>query len=102
FYPPFTRIINITFRHKERDVAFDGAHAFAKALDIKYGKYFVGPAEPVVNRVRNMFLMEMLVKLPKDSQLIARCKADLLNEIAKLHQHKRFKKLIVVPDVDAI
>lgn len=102
FYPPFTRIINVTFRHKERDVAFDGAHAFAKALDIKYGKYFVGPAEPVVNRVRNMFLMEMLVKLPKDSQLIARCKADLLNEIAKLHQHKRFKKLIVVPDVDAI
>jgi primosomal protein N' (replication factor Y) len=102
FYPPFSRIINIHFRDKERDVVFDGAHRFAKALDIQYGQYLVGPAEPVVNRVRNMFLMELLVKLPRDSQLIARCKADLLKEIVNLHAEKRFRKVVVVPDVDAL
>ncbi len=101
FYPPFSRIINIHFRDRERDVVFDAAHAFAQVLDTKYGQYFVGPAEPVVNRVRNMFLMEMLVKLPRDSQLIARCKTDLLAEIASLHQNKRFRKVIILPDVDA-
>ena len=102
FYPPFSRIINIHFRDKERDVVFDAAHSFAKALDIVWGKYIVGPAEPVVNRVRNMFLMEMLFKLPKDSQLIQACKKDILKECANLHNNKRFKKVIVVPDVDAI
>jgi primosomal protein N' (replication factor Y) len=102
FYPPYSRIINIHFRDKERDVVFDAAHAFAQGLDIQYGKYFVGPAEPVVNRVRNMFLMEMLVKLPRDSQLIARCKADLLKECTNLHQNRRFKKVIILPDVDAL
>ncbi len=102
FYPPFSRVIQLHFKHRERDVAFDAAHSFAKELDLRYGKYFVGPAEPVVNRVRNMFLMEMLVKLPKDSQLIARCKEDLIKEIAHLHRQNRFKKLIVVPDVDAM
>jgi len=102
FYPPFSRIINIQFRHKERDVVFDAAHAFAKNLDVAYGKYFVGPAEPVVNRVRNMYLMEMLVKLPRDRQLIAKCKEDLLKEIAGLHSNRRFKKVVVIPDVDAV
>jgi primosomal protein N' (replication factor Y) len=102
FYPPFSRIINIHFRDKLRDVVFEAAHQFAKALAIGYGKYLVGPAEPVVNRVRNMFLMEMLIKLPRNSQLIAKCKADILKEISNLHSDKRFKKVIVIPDVDAL
>jgi len=101
FYPPFSRIIQVHFKHKERDVVTDAAHIFAKALETPYGKYMVGPAEPVVNRVRNMFLMELLLKLPKDSQLINRCKHDLLKECANLHADKRFKKIIMVPDVDA-
>ena len=102
FYPPFSRIIDIHFRHKERDVVFDAAHAFANAMQIPYGKYIVGPAEPVVNRVRNMFLMELLLKLPRDSQLITKCKSDILKECANLHANRRFRKVIVVPDVDAL
>jgi primosomal protein N' (replication factor Y) (superfamily II helicase) len=102
FYPPYSRIINIYFKDKQRDVVFAAADHFAQALERQYGQYIVGPAEPVVNRVRNMFLMELLLKLPRDSQLIARCKSDILKEIGNLHAEKRFKKVIVVPDVDAI
>ena len=101
FYPPFSRIIQIQFRHKERDVVTDGAHVFARSLSVPYGKYMVGPAEPVVNRVRNMFLMELLLKLPKDSQLIHKCKKDIIKESANLHADRRYKKLIIIPDVDA-
>jgi primosomal protein N' (replication factor Y) len=46
--------------------------------------------------------MEMLVKLPRDRQLIAKCKEDILKEIAGLHANKRCKKVIVIPDVDAV
>ena len=102
FYPPFSRIIMVHFKHKERDIVTEAAHAFAKALDTPYGKFIVGPAEPVVNRVRNMFLMEMMLKLPRDSQLIAKCKHDLQKEIAGLHSTQRFKKVIIVSDVDAM
>lgn len=102
FYPPFSRIINIHFRHKERDVVKIAAHTFANALQTAYGNYIVGPAEPVVNRVRNLFLMEMLVKLPRDSRLIVKCKQDILKEISKLHTEKKFRNVVIVPDVDAI
>jgi primosomal protein N' (replication factor Y) len=102
FYPPFSRIINIHFRDKERDVVFDAAHSFAQSLEQPYGKYIVGPAEPVVNRVRSMFLMELMLKLPRDSQLISKCKHDIDKACSALHANKRFKKVIIVPDVDAL
>ncbi|MFL5739373.1 MAG: primosomal protein N' [Flavisolibacter sp.] len=102
FYPPFSRIILVHFRDREREVVFDAAHSFAQGLQTAYGNYIVGPAEPVINRVRSMFLMELLLKLPRDSQLIARCKQDIAKQIAILHSTRRFKKLIVVPDVDAM
>lgn len=101
-YPPFSRIIHLSFRHKERDVVAQAAHQFAHAMQIQYGKFMVGPAEPVINKVRNLFLMEMLVKLPKDGGLIARCKADIEKECANLHADRRFKKVMIVPDVDAL
>ena len=101
-YPPFTRVIHLSFRDKDRDVVTEAAHQFANSLQVPYGKYMVGPAEPVVNKVRNLFLMEMLLKLPKDGQLIAKCKSDILHACANLHADKRFKKVMVVPDVDAL
>jgi primosomal protein N' (replication factor Y) len=102
FYPPFSRIIHLSFKHKEREIVTEGAHVFAKMLQATYGKYIVGPAEPVINRVRSLFLMELLLKLPRDSQLITRCKENLLKQIAVLHAQKRFTKVLVIPDVDVI
>jgi primosomal protein N' (replication factor Y) len=102
FYPPFSRLIHLTFRHKEREVVKLAAEQFAQSLEPAFANYIVGPAEPVVNRVRNMFLMEMLLKLPRDAQLIAACKQRILNQSAVLHSDKKFAKVIVVPDVDTM
>jgi primosomal protein N' (replication factor Y) len=101
-YPPCSKIIHITFRHKDRNTVQDAAHTFTNALQTVYGKYIVGPAEPVVNRVRNLFLMELLLKLPRGGNTIQNCKADLLKQTALLHADKKFRSVIVVPDVDAI
>ena len=102
FYPPFSRLIHLTFKHKLKDIAERGAHQFANGLRNKYGNYLVGPAEPIINKIRNLFLMELLLKLPRDSRLIARCKADLLHQIAVLHGERSFRSLVIVPDVDVV
>lgn len=102
FYPPFSRIIQLTFKHKQKEVAESASHIMAEALKPEFGKYLVGPAEPVVNRIRNQFLMELLVKLPKDSELIQRCKRFILDQVAELHNDKRFRSVVMIADVDAI
>ncbi len=101
-YPPFSRIIHLSFKHKMKDVVERAAHEFANSLKNKYGSWLVGPAEPIVGRIRNQYLMELLVKLPRDTKTINQCKHDLLEQVAILRQNKSFRSVTVVADVDAI
>lgn len=100
FYPPFSRLILLTFKHKMKDIADAASQQFADMLKPMYGQYILGPAEPVVNRVRNQFLMELAFKIPKDGALTARCKKDIFEKIAILHNDKKFRSVVVIPDVD--
>jgi primosomal protein N' (replication factor Y) len=101
-YPPFSRIIHIDFKHKIKEVAERAAYQYANSLKGKYGKFLVGPAEPVINRIRNQYLMELLLKLPRDAKMIAQCKKDLLELIAVLHNEKSFRSVTIIADVDAV
>ncbi|MEO6001047.1 MAG: primosomal protein N' [Chitinophagaceae bacterium] len=102
FYPPYSRLIKITFRHKNNDIVAGATNLFTGIIKKNFEKYMVGPAPPVVNRVRNQYLMELLFKLPKDAALINGCKQSILNTIAEMHQDKRYRMVSVIPDVDAI
>ena len=75
---------------------------FFSNLVMKYGNYLVGPAEPVIGRIRNQFLMELLFKLPRDGKTINQCKKDILEQVAVLHNEKSFRSVTVVADVDAV
>lgn len=101
-YPPFSRIIHLSFKHKIKEVVSRAALHYANMLKSKYEKYLVGPAEPVISRIRNQYLMELLLKLPRDAKLIARCKKDMLEYIAVLHNEKSFRSVTVIADVDAL
>ncbi len=101
-YPPYTRLIQITFKHKHKEIVTAAAAAFAEQLKPVFGKYITGPAEPVVNRVRNQYLMEMILKLPKDANLLARCREMIHAQEAAMHHHSSYKSVVMVVDVDAV
>ncbi len=101
-YPPFTRTIHLTFKHKFKEVVERAAVYYTTVLRNKYNNYIVGPAEPVIGRIRNQYLMELLLKLPRDGKTINQCKKDLLEQIAIMHQDKTFRSVTVVADVDAV
>jgi len=102
FYPPYSRIILVTFRHKDKEVVQAAAQLFANNLKQELGAYLVGPAEPVVGRVRNQFLMELLLKLPKDGHTISSAKQMIQQQTAILHNHPKFRSVVIIPDVDAV
>ncbi len=109
FYPPFSRLIHLGFKHKIKEVVERAAYHFTNSLKSKpacpaggYEKYLIGPAEPVINRVRSQYLMELLLKLPRDGKTLSQCKKDILQQIAILHQEKSFRSVTVVADVDGV
>lgn len=101
-YPPFSRLVRITFRHKIEETVMAASEAFTAALRAEFGSFLTGPAAPMVNRVRNQYLMELLVKLPRDGQVIQRCKQAIRLAEAVIHADKRFRSVSVIPDVDPV
>ena len=101
FYPPFSRIIQITLKHKVKEVVDDIAEKLGAALQKDLHNFVVGPAAPVVSRIRNQYLMELLIKLPLDMKQIQRYKQVIRNHFNLLLAEKRFKGVVMIADVDA-
>ncbi len=99
-YPPFSRFITITFKHKDRQIVHKAAQLMLKALQPQFKDYIIGPSEPVVNRIRNQYLMEMMIKVPRDLQLLSVCKKMIHQQTAAIHQEKDLRSVVIVPDVD--
>ena len=100
FYPPFSRIVLLTLKHKDRNTVEAAADRLAALLKQDLKDYIVGPAAPVVNRIRNQYLMEILIKLPKETGMSIRYKKVISNHINLLWSEKAFKSVGVVADVD--
>ena len=101
-YPPFSRFILITFRHKIKEVADAAAKYFSNGLQKEFGQWLVGPAEPVVNRIRNQYLMELSIKLPKETRLLSQCRKAIHELVAFMHNDKRFRSVVIITDVDSM
>jgi primosomal protein N' (replication factor Y) len=101
-YPPFTRLIQVTFKHKEKQVAEEAAHIMMQGLKKDFGMYCQGPAQPVVDRVRNQYLWEILIKLPKDTRLIQLCKREIQQQTIIIQSNKRYRSVTILPDSDPV
>jgi primosomal protein N' (replication factor Y) len=63
-------------------------------------EYIVGPAAPVISRIRNQYLMEILIKLPKEYGMSMTYKKVIRNHINLVLAEKNYKSVVVVVDVD--
>ena len=99
-YPPFTRLIQLTIKHIDEPMAEKAAIALANKLSEKLSKQRVlGPEKPLVERIRNQFLFEVMIKLEKTLNLKA-AKEFIAEEVMNIRLSKDFKGVSVVVDVD--
>jgi primosomal protein N' (replication factor Y) len=99
-YPPFTRLIKINFKHKEKHIAEEAANIFSNGMKSQFGNYMMGPSQPVVDRIRNQYIWEILLKLPKDNRLIHQSKIAIQQQLLILQSHKRYRSVHIITDVD--
>lgn len=101
FYPPYSRLVRLTLKHKIKEVVQHAAEVLGDSLKKDF-QQLAGPAAPVINRVRGMYLMEILIKLPKDATHLQVQKKVIGNDIDILKAEKKFRSVVVIPDVDPI
>ncbi|MBS1490922.1 MAG: primosomal protein N' [Bacteroidetes bacterium] len=103
FYPPFARLLEITFKHTDKKVVHQAAEKITESWRTKLkGIAMLGPSEPVISKIRNEFLLHVLLKIPRDQGQLAEIKI-ILTELTDLLLHqKEFRNVKVVFDVDPV
>lgn len=99
-YPPFSRLIRLTLKHKDIKTVIEGANKLGDFLRTKYPDMVVGPNAPLIQKINNYYLREILLKIPKQSKETAQIKWHIQQGIQGLYQFATFKQIRVTADVD--
>ncbi len=102
FYPPFSRMVMVTLKHRDKETVEAAANKLAQLLSQDLKDFITGPAAPVVGRLRNMYLMELMIKLPKEAGMSLTYRKVIRNHINLLQGEKNYKSVVVVTDVDPL
>lgn len=99
-YPPYARLIKLTFQHREREmVDLCAARYHHEVTQIVAPKYVLGPEYPSVKRIKNRFHKDIVLKIAPTVHL-----AELKSKIRALNHAffstKEFRSVRLVIDVD--
>jgi primosomal protein N' (replication factor Y) len=64
-YPPFTKIIQFTLKHKDANQIDGSADALAAALKSVFGSRVIGPEFPWVRRIQNLYIKQIRLKIER-------------------------------------
>lgn len=99
-YPPYTRLIQVTLKHKKAGTVNEAAKLYDGMIRKELGERVRGPAVPYVSRVRTYYLMDFLIKLERDAQRIKATKQLLVEAVGDLKQKKGLSGVRISIDVD--
>lgn len=68
-YPPFSKLIYITFKHRQKYLVDEAANWFSRVLSkLDYGK-ILGPGYPPIRRINNKYHKQIVIKLKNKDPL---------------------------------
>ncbi|MBT3560109.1 MAG: primosomal protein N' [Flavobacteriaceae bacterium] len=98
-YPPFFKLVKITLKHKNFALVNESANWLAKNLSAVLKANVLGPEFPNINRVRNKYQKNILIKIPSNQSLTA-TKNFIKKSKDKLHSISSYNSVNVILNVD--
>ncbi len=100
-YPPFTRLIEITIKHTDKKTCKTAADTLADQLRDNLSFIpILGPGEPAISKIRNQYLMNILLKIPRGKYDLAAIKKSITAFTTQLAIEKQFRSVRIMVDVD--
>ena len=101
FYPPYARLTALTLRHRDLALLRRAAGALADRLRARFGRRLLGPMAPPVDRIRNEYLLGLLLKIENGASS-ARAREILREELQRFSAIPDFKNITILADVDPL
>ncbi len=100
-YPPFYRIVILRLKHRDPEYLKGASYKAADELRRLFGNLVLGPEYPLVGRVNNWYIKQIMIKIPKTRKL-GEFKQQLAAKLERFKQDNELKKLLIQIDVDPI
>jgi primosomal protein N' (replication factor Y) len=98
-YPPYSRLIKITIKHKKPETVNRAARQLSSLLKERFPFIVLGPAFPLVGRVQLLYLNEIWLKIGPQRSLL-QAKETILQSIADVKSSVENSNCIIAIDVD--
>jgi primosomal protein N' (replication factor Y) len=98
-YPPFSRMIRISLKHKDRSMLNTYADHLGNDLRSFFGKRVLGPEFPVISQVQLWYIKTILIKIEKQKPMV-KAREMIREAISKLEKEKGAGALKIAVDVD--
>ena len=98
-YPPYSRLILIRLKDVDSMKLNKAADLLARTFRQSFKENLLGPEYPVVSRVKNQYIKQMIIKVSKDLN-INKVKEFIGSTIEKFKHENDFKSVKVQIDVD--
>jgi primosomal protein N' (replication factor Y) len=94
-------LIYITIKNKDKKKCAEAAETFVAVAKARLQSVFIqGPSEPMISKIKNEFILVVLLKINRDQGRLGEIKSVLLTLAEELTQQKEFRNSRVVFDVD--
>ena len=98
-YPPFYRIVLIRLKHKDYQKLNPAAAELASMLRPIFKQDLLGPEYPMVSRVKNLYIKQMMVKFNREHNA-QQVKEMIMKQVHLFQLLPDYKSVIVQMDVD--
>ena len=98
-YPPYARLIRLTLRQRDRDLLYRASAALAVTLRGRFGRRAMGPVAPPVDRIREEYITEFLLKIESGASA-SRAREVLREVLRQTLGAKEFQTVTLSCDVD--
>lgn len=100
-YPPFTKIINIYLKHRDRSVVDEMAVAYTMALKQVFGNRVFGPERPIVSRISTYYIQTIMLKIESAASM-KKVKRLLRQIYEQMSSDSRMRAMVLYYDVDPV
>lgn len=99
-YPPFSKIIEITLKHRDAELLRIASRTLAQQLQYYYGTRVIGPETPNVGRIRGLYLKKIMIRFAR-TEAIGEAKLNIQKIAGELLADKQYKSALSIQfDVD--
>ena len=98
-YPPFTRMIRISFRHRIPSILDGATDLVGKRLKEIFSSRVFGPQYPTVRKVHNTFIKQIILKIEREAS-VEKAKELLGTVLDEVLKNEVYRSIRVAVDVD--